>query len=62
MILFRNHEAPMRTLDADVERLKQQIAGMNLSELSTKAIVVDRVTKYYGRIMAVKGVSFFIDV
>lgn len=52
----------MRVLDADVERLKQQIASMHLYEMGNKAVVVDRVTKFYGRFLSIKGVSFFIDV
>lgn len=51
----------MRALDADVEKLKQQIASMTLQDLATKAVVVDGVTKFYGRYWSVKGVSFFID-
>lgn len=51
----------MRALDADVERLKQQIAAMHLQDIKNRPLVVDRVTKFYGRVLSVKGVSFLIN-
>lgn len=41
--------------------MKQQIAKLKPEELKSIAVIVDCVSKSYGRLTAVKGVSFRID-
>ncbi|XP_030379886.1 ATP-binding cassette sub-family A member 3 isoform X2 [Scaptodrosophila lebanonensis] len=47
--------------DDDVERERQRILNMTSAELTSKNLVLDRVTKYYGKFLAVNQVSLCVQ-
>ena len=46
--------------DDDVDQEKQRILNMTQNELSTTNLVLDRVTKYYDKFLAVNQVSLCV--
>lgn len=44
----------------DVEKERKRILAMTSDEISTKNLVLDRVTKYYGKFRAVNEVSICV--
>ncbi|XP_032594289.1 phospholipid-transporting ATPase ABCA3 isoform X2 [Drosophila grimshawi] len=52
---------PVEALDDDVESERERILQMDSATLSTKNLVLDRVTKYYGDFVAVNQVSLCVN-